>query len=174
MKDLTYWRNTAYYYLFGIELATYWTSALVTIACVVAALISLATESSIWAPLHACLVFFYVGLQGIWAATGYLVYPKETSTLMQWPSSGYQYEAGALHLGLGLIALASPLFTGFALAAGLMAVIVNIGSIYAHTQHYSSHTSLISWWRQHHTARGPMLYAAVGSTILLIISTLLK
>jgi hypothetical protein len=51
------------------------------------------------------LMLFPVGLIGLWAALGHLVFPAESARAIGWATSPFQSEVGAANLGVGLAGL---------------------------------------------------------------------
>ena len=51
------------------------------------------------------LMLFPVGLMGLWAALGHLVFPAESARAIGWATSPFQSEVGAANLGIGLAGL---------------------------------------------------------------------
>ena len=48
------------------------------------------------------LMLFPVGLTGLWAALGHLVFPEEAARAIGWATSPFQSEVGSANLGIGL------------------------------------------------------------------------
>ncbi len=48
------------------------------------------------------LMLFPVGLMGLWAAVGHLVFPAESAQAIGWATSPFQSEVGSANLGIGL------------------------------------------------------------------------
>jgi Family of unknown function (DUF6790) len=51
------------------------------------------------------LMLFPVGLMGLWAAVGHLLFPAESAQAIGWATSPFQSEVGSANLGLGLAGL---------------------------------------------------------------------
>lgn len=51
------------------------------------------------------LMLFPVGLMGLWAAVGHLVFPAESAQAIGWAPSPFQSEVGSANLGIGLAGL---------------------------------------------------------------------
>lgn len=51
------------------------------------------------------LMLFPVGLMGLWAALGHLVFPAESAQAIGWAPSPFQSEVGSANLGIGLAGL---------------------------------------------------------------------
>lgn len=58
------------------------------------------------------LMLFPVGLMGLWAAWGHLVYPEEAARAIGWATSPFQSEVGSANLGIGLAGIYAA-FRGF-------------------------------------------------------------
>jgi hypothetical protein len=48
---------------------------------------------------------FLVGLMGLWAALGHIVFPARVAQAIGWPTSPFQFEVGVANLGIGLAGL---------------------------------------------------------------------
>lgn len=48
------------------------------------------------------LLLFPVGLMGLWAAFGHLVFPEQAARAIGWATSPFQSEVGSANLGIGL------------------------------------------------------------------------
>jgi hypothetical protein len=68
------------------------------------------------------LFFFPLGVQGLWAFVGHVIYPQESAASIGWAPSPFQYEVGVANLGLALASFYAA-FSGFqARAATAIAV----------------------------------------------------
>lgn len=169
MIDLKKYRNTVYYYLYGIDSAQYWTLLLYGLALLSAIASSFILKNPFWQSFLEPLVFFTVGIQGIWAAIGYLVYPQQTATLMGWQRSGYQTEAGAAHLGLGIAGLLSVAKSAWTVPIACIALIMLVGALYAHI---AGRRGQNDWFARAQGIKrgGPMLYASLATAVSLFLA----
>ncbi|MEZ5786789.1 MAG: DUF6790 family protein [Xanthobacteraceae bacterium] len=79
-----------------------WAAALVAAAIAVAR----GPRPLTWPFVADCLLrylmLFPVGLMGLWAAWGHLLYPEEAARAIGWATSPFQSEVGSANLGIGL------------------------------------------------------------------------
>jgi hypothetical protein len=74
-----------------------------------------------------------LGIQGLWAFDGHVVFPERSAEAIGWAPSPFQYEVGAANLGLGLASIYAA-FRGFEarVAAGIVAACFLIGAGIVH------------------------------------------
>jgi hypothetical protein len=79
------------------------------------------------------LFLFPLGIQGLWAFDGHVVFPERSAEAIGWAPSPFQYEVGAANLGLGLASIYAA-FRGFEarVAAGIVAACFLIGAGIVH------------------------------------------
>ena len=58
------------------------------------------------------LLFFPLGLQGMWAFVGHVFFPAQSAASIGWADSPFQFEVGVANLGIGLASLYAA-FKGF-------------------------------------------------------------
>jgi hypothetical protein len=56
------------------------------------------------------LVFFYVGVGGIWGGIGHVFFAKQIAASIGWAPSPFQFEVGMANLGFGVSGLLVPFF----------------------------------------------------------------
>jgi hypothetical protein len=79
------------------------------------------------------LFLFPLGIQGLWAFVGHVVFPERSAEAIGWAPSPFQYEVGVANLGLGLASIYAA-FRGFEarVAAGIAAACFLIGAVIVH------------------------------------------
>ena len=79
------------------------------------------------------LFVFPLGLQGLWAFVGHVLFAEESAAAIGWARSPFQYEVGAANLGLGLASLYAT-FKGFEarVAVGIAASCFLLGAGIGH------------------------------------------
>ncbi|HEU4476345.1 MAG TPA: DUF6790 family protein, partial [Methyloceanibacter sp.] len=79
------------------------------------------------------LFLFPLGIQGLWAFVGHVVFPERSAEAIGWAPSPFKYEVGAANLGLGLASIYAA-FRGFEarVAAGIVAACFLIGAGIVH------------------------------------------
>lgn len=55
--------------------------------------------------LLRAVLFFPLGLMGLWAASGHIFLPEMAARAIGWQTSPFQFEVGVANLGIGLAAL---------------------------------------------------------------------
>lgn len=68
------------------------------------------------------IFLFPVGLMGLWAALGHIVFPERAAAAIGWATSPFQTEVGFANLGIGLLGLVGAFRhdAGYRLAGGLV------------------------------------------------------
>jgi hypothetical protein len=95
------------------------------------------------------------GVQGLWAAIGHLIFPKETAAKIGWQSNGFQTEIGSTNLAIGTAGVLTYFYNMWATPVGLILAIFFSGCVYIHIK-----DRLVN----HNNApcnSGPMLYSSI-------------
>lgn len=80
------------------------------------------------------LLFFSLGLGGVFTAMGHLFFAKEVAASIGWATSPFQFEVGMANLGFGLAGLLALFFgPGYWFGAGLGPAVFLLGAAYGHT-----------------------------------------
>lgn len=79
------------------------------------------------------ILFFSIGLQGLWAFYGHVFLPDQAAADIGWKPSPFQYEVGVANLGLAVIGFVGAFAgRGFQLAATLMSTCFLWGAAVGH------------------------------------------
>lgn len=90
------------------------------------------TGHPFWISYLRSIVFFNVGIQGIWAAIGHLFFPARAAHAIGWQPCGFQTEIGATNLAIGVTGILSMFFFSWVVPIALVAAILYAGCIYIH------------------------------------------
>ncbi|WP_029005010.1 DUF6790 family protein [Azorhizobium doebereinerae] len=99
-----------------------WVLALIFTAFAVARAEGPRTFSFMADRLLADILLFPVGLMGLWAALGHIVFPAQAAASIGWAPSPFQFEVGVANLGIGLAGLVGVVYRdwGYRLAVAVM------------------------------------------------------
>jgi small-conductance mechanosensitive channel len=124
-----------------------------------------AGRKSFAAELTKWLLFFPIGLQGLWAFLGHVFFPEQSAAAIGWQTSPFQYEVGIANLGIGIVGvLAAFRGVGFQTATALIASIFLMGAGIGHIRQI-----LIAGNFAPDNA-GPILFTDIGVPVVLLIA----
>lgn len=109
----------------------------------------------LWDQLLYNMVFFSVGIQGLWAAIGHLFFPEQAAKHIGWKSSGFQTEIGFVNLSLGIVGVMTYWNFSWILPVGLIAAIFYTGCAYIHIKERIQKSNKAP------CNSGPMLYSTI-------------
>ncbi|MET3352936.1 UNVERIFIED_ORG: hypothetical protein ABID33_000832 [Xanthobacter viscosus] len=112
---------------------------------------------------YICL--FPVGLMGLWAALGHIMFPARSAAGIGWATSPFQIEVGAANLGIGLAGLIGAFYPnwGFRLAVAVMTAGFLGGAAVNHLIEIAEAGNYAAG------NAGPILYTDVLTPLLLLI-----
>jgi hypothetical protein len=89
------------------------------------------------------LFIFPLGVQGLWAFVGHVVFPERSAAAIGWPTSPFQYEVGIANLGFALGSLYAA-FAGFEarVAVASAASCFLVGAGLGHVRDIAEHGNL--------------------------------
>lgn len=108
---------------------------------------------------------FPVGLMGLWAALGHIVFPARSAAAIGWATSPFQTEVGAANLGLGVAGVIAAFYPswGFRLAVAVVTAGFLGGAAATHVVEIAETGNLAAG------NAGPILYTDVLTPLLLLI-----
>jgi hypothetical protein len=110
-----------------------WVAALVFAAIAIARAPRPLSVAVIIDKLLRYLFFFPLGVQGLWAFVGHVVFPEEAAAAIGWAPSPFQSEVGLANLGLGIASFYAA-FAGYgaraAVAGGAACFLVGAGIVH--------------------------------------------
>ncbi|GEM_PF-5395269 len=79
-------------------------------------------------PFWETLLFYVIllngGIQGLWAAVGHLIFPKQTAEKIGWQPCGFQTEMGGANLAIGIVSILCFWYRDWIVPVGLMIAIL--------------------------------------------------
>lgn len=122
-------------------------------------------------PLHAAnlllryINLFPVGLMGLWAAFGHIVFPARSAASIGWATSPFQTEVGAANLGIGIAGVIAAIYSDWGFRAGVAAVTAGFlgGAALTHV------IQIAETGNRAAGNAGPILYTDVLTPLLLLI-----
>jgi hypothetical protein len=122
-------------------------------------------RTSLSAELTKWLLFFPIGLQGLWAFLGHVFFAQQSAAAIGWQTSPFQYEVGIANLGIGIVGvLAAFREVGFQTATALIASTFLLGAGIGHIRQI-----LIAGDFAPDNA-GPILFTDIGVPVVLLIA----
>ncbi|MEP9356083.1 DUF6790 family protein [Xanthobacter sp. KR7-65] len=108
---------------------------------------------------------FPVGLVGLWAALGHIVFPARSAAAIGWAPSPFQTEVGTANLGIGMAGLVAAFYPnwGFRAAVAIMVAGFLGGAAVNHVAEIARTGNLAAG------NAGPILYPDVLTPLLLVI-----
>ena len=111
--------------------------------------------ATFWRGYLRALVLFNVGIQGIWAAIGHLLYSEAAAKCIGWTSSPFQKEMGVCNLAIGITGILSFFMTNWLMPVALIAAILYVGCVWIHIRERVVRKNKAS------CNSGPMLYNTI-------------
>ncbi len=111
------------------------------------------------------ILLFPVGLMGLWAALGHIVFAAQAAASIGWAPSPFQFEVGVANLGIGLAGLIGALYRdwGYRLAVAVMTCGFLGGAAVGHVVQIAKTGNLAAG------NAGPILYTDVLTPLALLI-----
>lgn len=108
---------------------------------------------------------FPVGLIGLWAALGHIVFPAQSAQSIGWATSPFQFEVGVANLGIGLAGVIAAFYPswGFRAAVAVMTTGFLGGAAIGHVVQIATTGNLAAG------NAGPILYTDVLTPLSLIV-----
>ncbi|ODR96558.1 hypothetical protein AUC70_14905 [Methyloceanibacter stevinii] len=98
-----------------------------------------------WFVLDRALRYVFIfplGLLGIWAFIGHVMFPAQSAAAIGWPPSPFQFEVGYANLGLGLASLYAAFTTFYArVAVAIAASCFLVGAGIGHVHDIMAYTT---------------------------------
>lgn len=107
------------------------------------------------------LVIFNGGIQGLWGATGHLLFSEQTAQKIGWQSNGFQKEIGYTNLSIGITGMAVFFMPAWTPPVALMIMIYYAGCAYNHIK------ERIVYKNAAPCNSGPMLYSTIATVLTL-------
>lgn len=85
-----------------------------------------------WDELLRFMLFFSVGVQGLWAFIGHCFYSEEASAHIGWKTSPFQYEVGIANLSFGVLGILCYGYPGLWIATSIGISIFMLGAAWGH------------------------------------------
>jgi hypothetical protein len=96
-------------------------------------LIAFSKSNNFFHRLCIAMLFFAVGLSGIWGFIMHAFYPEFTSAEIGWQSTPFEYEVAITNLAMGIMGIFAPFSsTGFKKATAVLVAIFLIGAAVGH------------------------------------------
>ncbi|MGR7996556.1 MULTISPECIES: DUF6790 family protein [unclassified Xanthobacter] len=113
---------------------------------------------------------FPVGLMGLWAALGHIVFPAQSAQSIGWATSPFQFEVGVANLGIGLAGVIAAFARdwGFRAAVAVMTCGFLGGAAIGHLVQISETGNLAAG------NAGPILYTDILTPLALVVLLALR
>ena len=133
----------------------------------IAAIMDSTMSQQAFMPLLArYVVFFSLGVQGLWAAMGHLMYPEKAAGAIGWKTSPFQTEMGGANLGLGVVGVCALFLPNWILPVSVFGCILYGVAVFTHIREHKLNNNTAA------NNSGPMLYCTIATILTLIVTQL--
>lgn len=130
-------------------------------------LIAFAKSGNFFNRLTHAMLFFAVGLSGLWGFIGHAFFPISTSAFIGWVSSPFEFEVAIANLALGVMGIFSVICSsGYKKATATYCLIFGFGAAFGHIR------EIIISHNFHPGNSGAILYTDIAIPIILWIALL--